>query len=185
VSAGARLLVDALAGATTVIVDNTSVFRTGAFIEISDGEQTMHAADIISISLNSLQLNRPLPVRINAGAKVEQIAPVDPRGAIQLGRNIPARRHALVRMYRAGEEVARLGLDEYDNMALMAGGVDTPALVVEKSGYVRLASSSDKAPSGRDCNEPHEYFRIAVNHDSLFVCTKDGWKSSTLRRKAL
>lgn len=182
VSGKAQIIADALPGADTLYLDNTSVFQPGVFVEIVDGATTIHAADIVSISRNSIRLNRPLGTRINAGLMVEKSTPVDPRGAIQLGRNIPARRHSLIRMYRAGEERARLGLDESDNLAIMAGGSDQPALVVEKNGYIRLASATAGIPRPSDCNEPQEYFRITANHNALFICTNGGWKSTPLAK---
>ncbi len=182
VSGKAQVIADALPGSDTLYVDNASMFRPGVFVEVVDGSVTLQAADIVSVSLNSIRLNRQLATRVNAGMMVEKSTPVDPRGAIQLGRNITARRHSLIRMYRAGEERARLGLDESDNLALMAGGSDQPAFIVEKSGYIRLASAGSGAPQASDCNEPQEYFRMTANHNAVFICTSGGWKSARLAK---
>ncbi len=57
-------------------------------------------------------------------------AAVDPDGVGQFGRAITAQAHGLTRYFRNGTEMARIGLDANDHLALMAGAADSPAFVV-------------------------------------------------------
>lgn len=68
-------------------------------------------------------------------------ASLDPDGAIQLGRNITAQAHSVMRIFRAGTEYARVGLDASNQLTLMAGPNDTPALMVSSTGQVGIGVS--------------------------------------------
>lgn len=64
--------------------------------------------------------------------------PIDPVGGIQLGRDITAQDHGLVRFYRQGAEKARIGLDGSDRLALKIGANDSNALIVGVTGEIYL-----------------------------------------------
>ncbi len=63
-------------------------------------------------------------------------SPIDPDGGLQMGRDITAQAHSLIRFYRQGTEKCRIGMDASDRLALQQGASDTAGLIVGTAGEI-------------------------------------------------
>lgn len=116
-------------------------------IKISSTDQIVFGDAGVSAPLtrfrfgDDLQINGVL--RIGADATFGAL-PVDPDGGIQLGRDIPAQDHGVIRFYRQGAERARIGLDASDRISLKQGASDVNGLVVGAGVVVGIPTGGDK-----------------------------------------
>jgi len=181
VSAESEMSAHASQGSTIITLTSAAGFTIGSFIEVLYADGSIHSTDIASITGTTLTLRKALPSFTPSGTKVQQTAPVDPRGAIQIGRDIAAQDHSVIRIYRKGKEKGRIGLNAQDRLCLMHGASDAPAICVDGYGYIQLSILNNDSPSSANCDQSKEYGRMYPSHSYLWVCTSSGWKKAALQ----
>lgn len=120
---------------------------TSDFMTIDATDSIQFGAAVAS-PLTKLRSNTDMQIvgtlRVGSDATYGAL-PIDPVGGIQLGRDITAQDHGLVRFYRQGAEKARIGLDGSDRLALKIGANDSNALIVGASGQIYIPATGTTA----------------------------------------